>query len=294
MGHLKQRLDYDVGSEFGNFRVLMDLWFKIFKGDHVRVIEFYEGAYGDRDIPRHEALLELFLVALAATIIGEEYKARREGVKRAVVNLQRKCRMGLNYLFEMDALKFLEVNRIIDHSQYLALSKHARARFHHRKPVSKALTKRTEPYYHKYGMTTSNDILDAFERMSKENRWKKNESSRTNVITLTGIAASKGVVAGRISNIRDVADAEDLKGKVGVFRTPIVRKMVHTVTTALGVIGTRDAGGITGHLATVARELGIPAVAVVSDDAGVLADGTLVIVDGNLGKVQVILLKGGV
>ena len=84
MRYLKDRLDYDIRSEFGNFRVLIDVWFNLLRGDHKRLIDFYEQTYEDRGKMRHEALIETFIItfvsATLVAIVAEEYRARRKQI----------------------------------------------------------------------------------------------------------------------------------------------------------------------------------------------------------------------
>jgi len=293
MDYLRDRLDYDVRSEFGNFRLLVDLWFKIFRGDYVRLIEFYEGTYDDRDIPRHEALIEAFLVTLAATIIGEEYKARRDRIGRALLSLHRKCRASLEYLFDMDALKYLEANQVIDHVHYIMLAKTVRRNLLQRRAVPKRIKSRMKAYYRRFGVSSSSDILQALEKRLNQmdvQTTKQQKSSFTGniVITLTGIPASEGIVSGKVRNVRNREDIANLKtGDIGVFHLILSPYEVPAVKLCAGLIGIRGVGGMTGHLAIVARGLGKPAVMQVADEAEMLRDGKLVIVDGDAGKILV-------
>jgi len=300
MHYLKYRLLYDVKSEFGNFRLLLDTWLKLFKGDNIRLIEFYEGVNDDRDTPRHEALIELFLVTLAATIIGgitvEEYKTRRDRIGRVLLILQRKCRLSLEYLFDMDALKYLQVNGIIDHKEYLRLAKQLKKRLRRKMTMPEEFKRKLEPYYTRFGMSSNSDIFDALGKTSiprtkLQSKRRQNYRVPKNAITLSGLAASPGVVSGRIRNIRKPEDVGELKvNDVGVFHiyTPY---MVDAIVICVGIIGTKETGGMTGHLAISARGIGKPAVVAVNDDRDMLSDGKIAIVDGNAGKVHLVSEK---
>lgn len=233
MNYLRERLDYDIRSQFGNFRVLVGLWFKIFQGDHVRLIEFYEDVYGDLEIPRHEALIEVFLVTLAATILGEEYKARRRGVGRALLNLRQKCRISLEYLFDMDALKYLEVNQSINHTQYLELSEQVRRKLVQKRPLPKKITSEVKPYYRKYHMSSSADICKALQKRlnSKSKQTSAHRKGRylKNVITLNGLHVSKGVVSGTMRIVRNYEDI----ARIRKVRLEYSISPLHRVTSVL-------------------------------------------------------------
>ena len=100
---------------------------------------------------------------------------------------------------------------------------------------------------------------------------------------IAGIAASPGIKSGCA---RLVLTDEDLlmigEGDVIVakFTTPFFTPYILRV----GAIIT-DIGGITSHAATIARELGIPAVVGTQRATSVIANGYIVTVDGSKGII---------
>ncbi|RJQ87254.1 phosphoenolpyruvate synthase [Amycolatopsis panacis] len=101
---------------------------------------------------------------------------------------------------------------------------------------------------------------------------------------VTGLAASPGVASGAVRVLRDPAEARSLRdGEVLVARmttpdwVPAIRRAAALVT---------DGGGMTCHAAVVARELGVPCVVGTGDATRVLAERTLVTVDGAKGEVR--------
>ncbi|MEV4603388.1 phosphoenolpyruvate synthase [Amycolatopsis sp. NPDC049253] len=101
---------------------------------------------------------------------------------------------------------------------------------------------------------------------------------------VTGLAASPGESSGAVRVLRDPAEAEQLRdGEVLVAPmtnpdwVPAIRRAAALVT---------DGGGMTCHAAVVARELGVPCVVGTGDATRVLADRTLVTVDGSQGEVR--------
>lgn len=100
---------------------------------------------------------------------------------------------------------------------------------------------------------------------------------------LTGLAAAPGRAAGRARVLRDPAQGHQLRdGEVLVAPMtnpdwlPTIRRAAALVT---------DSGGATCHAAIVARELGVPCVVGTRSATELLADGTLVTVDGSTGEV---------
>ncbi|MGW4490006.1 phosphoenolpyruvate synthase [Amycolatopsis sp. NPDC004368] len=101
---------------------------------------------------------------------------------------------------------------------------------------------------------------------------------------VTGLAASPGESSGAVRVLRDPAEVVQLRdGEVLVAPmtnpdwVPAIRRAAALVT---------DGGGMTCHAAVVARELGVPCVVGTGDATRVLADRTLVTVDGSQGEVR--------
>ena len=102
-------------------------------------------------------------------------------------------------------------------------------------------------------------------------------------ILLKGMGASPGIGIGKVVMVRDMEDLSKVhKGDimVTVMTTP---DMVPAMVRASGIV--TDEGGMTCHAAIVSRELGIPCIVGTSEATKVLKDGTIVTVDGKLGKV---------
>ncbi|MFI5615767.1 PEP/pyruvate-binding domain-containing protein, partial [Amycolatopsis sp. NPDC051903] len=101
---------------------------------------------------------------------------------------------------------------------------------------------------------------------------------------VTGLAASPGAASGAVRVLRDPAEAVRLReGEVLV--APMTNPdWVPAIRRAAGLV--TDGGGMTCHAAVVARELGVPCVVGTGDATRVLADRTLVTVDGSKGEVR--------
>lgn len=298
MDYLRSKLNYDVRSEFGNFRVLMEIWLKIFDANHVRLIEFYEGAYDDRLVRRHESLIELFLVTLTATILGEEYRVRRKSIGKALQKLQQRCKLSLQYLLDMDALKYLLMNQIIDHDEYERLSRQLKGRLRQEKAMPEKVSKSVRQYYALFGMSSSSDVIRGLERTARQRASIQDPTGRIVVpkgaVTIVGVAASPGVAEGTIRLIRNQEETKELRaGEIGVFHT-YTPEIMSAPERCSGIIGTgaptlgvRGAGGVTGHLASFARGVHKPAVVLVDDKKEILRNGKFAIVDGRTGKIHV-------
>ncbi|MEU7788890.1 phosphoenolpyruvate synthase [Amycolatopsis sp. NPDC049159] len=104
------------------------------------------------------------------------------------------------------------------------------------------------------------------------------------VALVTGLGASPGEGSGAVRVLLDPVEAKHLRdGEILVAPmtnpdwVPAIRRAAAVVT---------DGGGMTCHAAVVARELGVPCVVGTGDATRVLADRSLVTVDGTQGEVR--------
>ena len=100
---------------------------------------------------------------------------------------------------------------------------------------------------------------------------------------LRGVAASPGVVRGKVRIIRSERDFDRL-GACEVLVSPYTNP-AWTPLFATAVAVVTETGGVSSHAAIVAREYGIPAVMAVPGATRILKDDQEVLVDGNKGVV---------
>ncbi|CQD17942.1 PEP-utilizing protein [Mycobacterium lentiflavum] len=103
--------------------------------------------------------------------------------------------------------------------------------------------------------------------------------------SLTGVAASPGVVTGRARVVRDPATTELDEGDILVCETTDP-SWVALFLVAGGVV--TDHGGLLSHGPIVARELGIPCVCGTEVGSRRIQDGQLIRVDGDAGTVEIV------
>ncbi|GGL39289.1 PEP-utilizing enzyme [Nocardia jinanensis] len=103
--------------------------------------------------------------------------------------------------------------------------------------------------------------------------------------TVTGVAASSGVVEGRARVVRDPAETELDEGDILVCEVTDP-SWVPLFLVAGGVV--TDHGGLLSHGPIVARELGIPCVCGTENGSHRIADGARIRLDGNAGTVTVL------
>ena len=103
--------------------------------------------------------------------------------------------------------------------------------------------------------------------------------------TLTGLGVSGGIARGRARVILDVDEADRLPLQPGeVLVAPLTdAPWTPLFLTAAAVVV--ETGGLLSHAATVAREFGIPAVAMVTNATRLIRDGQMITVDGTQGRV---------
>jgi len=112
------------------------------------------------------------------------------------------------------------------------------------------------------------------------------ESVDTDVETLTGLAVSPGVAAGRARVIlRADGDQHVLAGEILIAPFTDPGWTPYFVTAAAVVM---DQGGILSHGSIIAREYGIPAVVNVGAATKIIKTGQTLEVDGNRGIIRII------
>jgi pyruvate,water dikinase len=104
---------------------------------------------------------------------------------------------------------------------------------------------------------------------------------------LTGLGVSGGVATGTARVIMDLDDADTTPFRPGdVLVAPLTdAPWTPLFLTASAVVV--ETGGLLSHAATVAREFGIPAVAMVHNATRAIKDGQVLTVDGHAGTVRV-------
>ena len=100
---------------------------------------------------------------------------------------------------------------------------------------------------------------------------------------LKGIAASPGIVSGKVRIILNTSQLDEMRtGEILVTKitSPL---FLPAMIKALALV--TDVGGATSHGAIVARELGIPAVVGTGNATDMLSNGQPIVVDGSKGVV---------
>jgi pyruvate,water dikinase len=103
---------------------------------------------------------------------------------------------------------------------------------------------------------------------------------------LAGVGVSPGVYEGTARIIRDEDDFERIE-KGDVVVCPMTSPVWSMVFTSIGAL-VCDGGGSMSHPAIMARELGVPAVVATGGATTTIPDGTMVRVDGGVGRVTLL------
>jgi phosphohistidine swiveling domain-containing protein len=281
---------------------LREIWFKVFRGDYVKLIQFYEDTYSDREVQRHESLIEMFLVALASTVVGgvitEEYRSRRKKILQNLKRIEKRSRLALSYLLNLYALKYMLASGRITPTGYKKISTSMKRRLELGKEMGPEIDRLLRPFFNQHGLDSAEEIVSP-DNLNKARLHTKDKpliaakpriapEIKRKMVVLTGLAASPGIAVGLCKLVRSVHDCLKVQGgDVGVFHLTSP-EMLSAITRCAGVIGTSDAGGMTGHLSVIARGMGIPAVVGLDEDEPNLNDGHLSIVDGTSGKIYLL------
>ncbi len=103
---------------------------------------------------------------------------------------------------------------------------------------------------------------------------------------LKGVAASAGVAEGLVRIIESSKQADTFQENDILVAKQTEPSMVIMMNKAAGFV--TDYGGMTGHAAIVARELGVPCVAGTGNATTILKDGMRIRIDGTKGEVYVL------
>jgi len=110
------------------------------------------------------------------------------------------------------------------------------------------------------------------------------EPPGADVMVLTGIGASAGVLEGRASVVRDPGSEGARFGPLDILVVPFTDVGWMPILAGAGGI-VADTGGQLSHTSIIAREFGIPAVVSVPNATRLIADGRRITVDGTAGRV---------
>ena len=102
-------------------------------------------------------------------------------------------------------------------------------------------------------------------------------------VILDGLAASPGIVTGKVRLIGSVADLPKLQPREILVTKMTNPDMVVAMQKSAAIV--TDEGGMTAHAAIVSRELGLPAIVGTRKATKVLHDGQLITIDAYNGKI---------
>lgn len=107
-----------------------------------------------------------------------------------------------------------------------------------------------------------------------------------NASSMAGVGVSHGSVSAQVVVVRDPSEFAKMQPHAIIVTTATDPSWTPLFTLASGVIA--EVGGMLSHSATLARELGLPAVTSVKDATTELKDGDLVHLDATNGMVHVL------
>jgi len=120
--------------------------------------------------------------------------------------------------------------------------------------------------------------------MAGKEKSKEPEKGKVQKVILKGLAASPGVVSGKI-RIYNEGESLDVVKKGEILVTVMTSPdMVPAMTSAAAIV--TDEGGMTCHAAIVARELGMPCIVGAREATRILKTGMMVTIDGTRGIVM--------
>jgi pyruvate, water dikinase len=104
---------------------------------------------------------------------------------------------------------------------------------------------------------------------------------------VTGIPGSPGIVTGPARLITNKKDSHSLKTGEIIITNSAFPELLHCLKKSIAIV--TELGGVTAHSATLARELGIPAVVAAPKITSLVKSGDVITINGDTGVVS----KGG-
>jgi len=312
--YLKDRVIYEYSPDFGIIRPLREVWVKLLDFDPLDFVEFYEEIYRFRKVPRYENIFLAVLISivsgLAANELHERYKIWR-GKNKTNKKMHDKFSNSGDILFEyltkvyaireahfLGKISYERFNKIRDFLKRKIIIEEIKELDIN---IEKDFTDLWNEFVQNHSLLPLNLSIEELKNMIKLEYASQTPAPRYQIkgdkkgllsaggIILHATSVYPGSVCGMIKNINSVEDLDKiLSGDIGVFKysTP---DMIPGMKRCVGAIGLPGCGGLTGHLAIICHELGIPCV--VGCDYDKFNDGQVVYLDSSKhpGEIHIIL-----
>lgn len=308
--YLSDRVVYEYSADFGVVRPLRNVWIKLLDLDSLEFVEFYEDVYHFRKTPRYEDIYITILISLACGLaVNALYDRYKEWREASDVNNKLHDKFSesgkklYDYLRKIYATRESYILGNISYEKFSKIRDFLKIEIFQGKEkkdlkVEKDFTDIWNQHlknHHLYPSLT-HSIDEIKERIifehKKPSKVPKIHPDKIyppgeNNIILNSIAGSPGIAVGMIRVINSTSDIHKIyNGDIGVF-TFATPDMVPGLRRCAGTIGLPECGGLSGHLAIVCRELGIPCVLQCNYDR--FFDGQIVYLNGDEGQIQIIM-----
>ena len=309
MSAVAERLESGYKLGFGAVWPLRSVFLWEFGMDSRKFIRFHQEMWHSKEVPHYEdaaatATLVVAIISIAVTllspIIGVEYEKLRshaEKVNKGLTTQQKKEAMRLfEYLVKAYALREGYYFKKLSLRQFrVALKELEDIQFtkvpgcsHLADQIWQIFVQDRKIRFDKSMLSDFSEVFVAIlgKRKSQPPLLQRRERIKPKgTRVFKGLAASEGEARGYSVIVENLADlAKVRKGDIAVFKY-FSPDMVQAIKMCRGAIGLERCGGRLGHLAIVARELGVPCVVGVDDEI-VLRDGWLIFVDGTKGEIS--------
>ena len=309
---LADRIKLVYSADFGAIRPLKHIYIKIFNTNSHKFIEFYEDIYKEREVPHYEdafSVATLILAAIAAMgaylspIIGVEYsewkKKSKQNKKHFSSQDLEETHYLFNYIIKAYAIRNAYYFKKIDQNEFLQLKNALKNVIFKGDNVSEETKMKIEKIWNEFNNShhfainglindlnkyAIDEILKPL-RVHSLSRYKKLQTCDY-IIKGTPIfpGQARGIIK-IINSLKDIGKVE--RGDIGVFKY-YIPDMTYALKRCSASLGLPESGGLTGHLAIVSRELGIPCITGVNYR---FEDGQTAFVDGMTGEIGLIINK---
>lgn len=238
--YLNNRMVDEYSADFGVCRPLRDVWVKLLDLDSLEFVEFYEGIYHFRKIPRYEDIIMTVLISIASGFAANELHDRYKVWRGKKINerVHDKFSKSKDVLFEY-------LTRVYAIREAYFLSKISNEKFNEirdylKRKIIIGRVKKSDANLEKefsnlwiefirdHSLLPLDQFIEEIKDLIKlEDETKsvaplyviKENHYPANSIILHGLAASPGAVYGMLKVISSTEDRDKtLKGDIGVFK----------------------------------------------------------------------------
>jgi hypothetical protein len=267
-----ERMKFEYGSDFGQVTSLKSIYVDVFKLDSKRFIRFHDNMWRKRQVPHFEdaiimaTLIVAILGLIVSPIVGVEYQLWRQrhsgGKEDTSANDREDVAALFKYVLVAYALREAYRSKKIKLSDFKKLKARLEQEADDTEVVADSRLLEIWSAFNDTDIPLGPDVFIEMENISAkvlESPRTRKKGDRVNptqtAIDLPGLGVSPGQVSGVARKPSSAAVCKP--GEIAIFEV-YGPHMIPFIKQCAGAIGSERCGGRLGHLAIVARTIGVP------------------------------------